>query len=199
MNITTQMIKELREATGAGVLECKNILHSVEGDFEKAVQVLREKGLAKAAKRAGREASEGVIEMYAHHGNTVGVMLELNCETDFVARTDNFKTLAHDLALHIAALHPKYVQIKDIPGDVVENEKQVLLAQVQSEGKPEHIAEKIVDGRLQKFYEENCLMEQPFVKDDSIKISDLITQSIATVGENIIVRRFERYALGEPL
>ncbi|RMG89018.1 MAG: translation elongation factor Ts [Chloroflexi bacterium] len=199
MKITAQMVKELRDVTGAGVLEAKKALEEANGDFEKAVDALREKGAARAAKRADRAANEGVIELYAHPGNRVGVMLELNCETDFVARNEQFRELAHDLALHIAAMSPRYLTPEDVPQEELDREISVLRAQALAEGKPEQIVEKIVAGRLNKFYEEVCLMEQPFVKDDKVKIKDLLTQAIGTIGENIVVRRFVRYELGEAL
>jgi elongation factor Ts len=199
MKITTEMIKELRATTGAGVLEAKKALEAANGDFDKAIDTLREKGAARAAKRAGREASEGVVEMYAHPGNRVGVMLELNCETDFVARNEQFRALAHDLALHIAAMSPKYIRPEEVPQEELERETEVLRNQALAEGKPEAIVEKIVSGRLKKFYEETCLLVQPFVKDDQVKIQDLITDTISKTGENIVVRRFARYELGESL
>jgi elongation factor Ts len=200
MQITTEMIKELRQATGAGVLEAKKILESVGGDFDKAVDVLREKGFARAAKRADRQAGEGVIETYAHPGNRVGVMLELNCETDFVARNEMFRNLAHDLALHIAAQAPRYLRPEDVSeDDELNRELDVLRAQALAEGKPAEVAEKIVSGRMSKFYEEMCLLEQPFVKDEKVKVKDLVTDAIRTLGENVVVRRFVRYELGELL
>lgn len=197
MNITTQMVKELREATGAGVLDAKKALEAAGGNFDKAVDSLREKGAARAAKRSGREASEGTIELYTHPGNRVGVILELNCETDFVARNEEFTTLAHDLALHIAAMNPPYITVDEVPVDELNRETEVLRNQALAEGKPEQVVEKIVAGRMNKFYEEFCLLEQPFVKDDKIKIKDLITDVIRKTGENIVVRRFARYELGE--
>ncbi|MBK8901790.1 MAG: translation elongation factor Ts [Anaerolineaceae bacterium] len=197
MNITTQMVKELREATGAGVLEAKKALEASNGDFNKAVDSLREKGAARAAKRSGREASEGVIELYAHPGNRVGVILELNCETDFVARNEEFTTLAHDLALHIAAMSPQYIKTDEVPEEELNRELEVLRNQARAEGKPEQVIDKIVAGRMTKFYEEFCLLEQPFVKDDKIKIKEMITEAIRKTGENIVVRRFARYELGE--
>ncbi|MCI0398328.1 MAG: translation elongation factor Ts [Chloroflexi bacterium] len=199
MKITTEMVKELREATGAGVLEAKKALEASDGDFEKAVDALREKGLARAAKRADREASEGVIEVYAHPGSRVGVILELNCETDFVARNEMFQSLAHDLALHIAAMSPRYLRPEDVPQEELDREMDVLRAQTIAEGKPAEIADKIVSGRLSKFYEEICLLEQPFVKDEKSKIKDLVANAISTLGENVVVRRFARYELGEGL
>ncbi len=199
MAITTEMVKELRAVTGAGVLEAKKALEQHNGDFNKAVDMLREKGAARAAKRADRTAKEGVIELYAHPGNRVGVMLELNCETDFVARNEQFRELAHNLALHIAAAAPRYLNVEDVPTEELERETSVLKAQALAEGKPEAVVEKVVSGRITKFYEEMCLMEQPFVKDEKVKIKDMLTDAIRTTGENIIIRRFARYELGESL
>ena len=199
MAITTEMVKELRAATGAGVLEAKKALEQHNGDFDKAVDMLREKGAARAAKRADRSANEGIIELYAHPGNRVGVMLELNCETDFVARNDHFRELAHELALHIAASSPRYLTVDEVPAAELERELAVLKSQALAEGKPEAIVDKIVTGRMSKFYEEFCLMEQPFIKDESVKIKDMLTNAIRITGENIVVRRFARYELGESL
>jgi len=199
MAITTEMVKELRGVTGAGVLEAKKALEQTDGNFEKAVDILREKGAARAAKRADRAAREGIIELYAHPGNRMGVMLELNCETDFVARNEQFRELAHNLAIHIAAAGPRYMRPEDVPAAVLERETSVLKAQAIAEGKPEAIAEKMVAGRISKFYEEMCLLEQPFVRDEKIKIKDMLTDAIRTTGENIVVRRFARYELGESL
>ncbi|VAW33360.1 Translation elongation factor Ts [hydrothermal vent metagenome] len=197
MKITAQMVKELREATSAGVLDAKKALEASNGDFDKAVDILREKGAARAAKRSGREASEGVIELYAHPGNRVGVILELNCETDFVARNEEFKKLAHDLALHIAAMNPQYITSDEVPSEELDRKAEELRNQALAEGKPEQIVEKIVAGRIDKFYAEFCLLEQPFIKDEKIKIKELITDIIRKMGENIIVKRFARYELGE--
>lgn len=199
MKISATMVKELREATGAGVLDAKNALVAADGDFDAAAEALRAKGAARAAKRADRTASEGVVELYAHPGNRVGVILELNCETDFVARNEQFRELAHDLALHIAAMKPQYLTRDDVKQSDIDKEMAVLREQALNEGKPEQIVEKIVEGRLNKFYEEMVLMEQPFVKDDSVKIHEMITDAIRTTGENIVVRRFARYELGESL
>lgn len=199
MAITTEMVKKLRDATGAGVLDAKKALEQFDGDFDKAVDLLREKGAARAEKRADRAAKEGVIELYAHPGNRVGVMLELNCETDFVALNEQFRDLAHNLALHIAAASPRYLKAEDVPAEEIERETAVLKAQAMAEGKPEAIAEKVVAGRMSKFYEEFCLLEQPFVKDEQIKIKDMLADATRQTGENIIVRRFTRYALGESL
>ncbi|MCA9934797.1 MAG: translation elongation factor Ts [Ardenticatenaceae bacterium] len=199
MTITTAMVKELRDLTGAGVLEAKKALEAASGDFDTAVDALRAKGAARAAKRADRTAKEGVVEVYAHPGSRVGVMLELNCETDFVARNEQFVNLAHDLALHVAAMSPRYLTREEVPQEDLNRELQVLREQALAEGKPEQIVEKIVSGRVNKFYEETCLLEQPFVKDDKVKIQELITDAIRTTGENIIIRRFVRYELGEAL
>ncbi|HMM21592.1 MAG TPA: translation elongation factor Ts [Selenomonadales bacterium] len=195
--ITAEMVKELRERTGAGMMDCKKALGETNGDLEKAIDFLREKGLAAAAKRAGKVAAEGVIEAYIHGGGRIGVMLELNCETDFVAKTDGFKTLAKDIAMQVAAANPGYVRREEVPAEIVEHEREVLRAQAINEGKPANIAEKMVAGRVEKFYKETCLMEQPFIKDPDKTITQLITESIAKIGENISIRRFTRYQLGE--
>lgn len=199
MKITTEMIKELRQTTGAGVLEAKKALEENEGNYDKAVDFLRERGLARAAKKADREAGEGVIEVYSHPGGRVGVMLELNCETDFVARNAQFQSLAHDLALQVAAASPRYLRQEDVPAGDLERELDVLRAQALAEGKPEAVVEKIITGRMSKFYEELCLLEQPFIKDEKVKVKDLVNNAIRTLGENIVVRRFARYELGESL
>ena len=199
MAITTEMVKELRAVTGAGVLEAKKALEQHDGDFDKAIDMLREKGAARAAKRSDRAVKEGIIELYAHPGNRVGVMLELNCETDFVARNEQFRNLAHELALHIAAAAPRYLNVEDVPTAALDRETSVLKAQALAEGKPEAVVEKVVSGRITKFYEEMCLMEQPFIKNEKIKIKEMLTEAISTTGENIVVRRFARYELGESL
>jgi elongation factor Ts len=195
MEVTTQQVKELREATGAGVLDCRKALIAHDGDFEKAAAYLREKGLAAAAKKEGREAKEGMLELYSHGGGRVGVMVEVNCETDFVARTEQFRTFAHDLALHIAASSPRYVDVEHIPAEVLESERAA--ARLVAEGKPANVVQKIIDGRLEKFYNESCLMRQPFVKDEELTIAELLKRTIATIGENVIIRRFTRWELGE--
>jgi elongation factor Ts len=197
MAISAQMIKELREMTGVGPLDCKNALTQFDGDMQKAADYLREKGLAKAAKKAGRATNEGIIHMYLHHNSRLGVLLELNCETDFVAKTEQFRTLANDIALQIANLAPLYVRREDVPQADVEAERDLQRRRAREEGKPEAMLDKIVDGRMGKFYEELVLVEQPFIKDDSRKIGDLIQQAIAELGENITVRRFARFAVGE--
>jgi elongation factor Ts len=197
VTISAQQVKELREATGAGVLECRKALQQAGGDFDKAVALLREKGLSAAAKKAGREARDGTIELYSHGGGRVGVMVEVNCETDFVARTDQFRAFAHNLALHIAANSPRYLDIGDVPADVLESERSIARNRALAEGKPEKILDKIIEGRVEKFYQEACLLRQPFVKDESITVADLLKQTISAIGENIIIRRFARWQLGE--
>ncbi len=199
MKITVEMIKELRGATSAGVLEAKKALEKADGDYDKAVDILREKGAARAAKRSDRSAKEGLVELYTHPGDRLGVMLELSCETDFVARTDEYKALAHNLALHIAAMSPQYLTREDVPQEALDREVEVLKAQALADGKPEAIIEKIVAGRISKYYGEICLLEQSFIKDDSITINDMLLDAIRRTGENIIVRRFARYELGEEL
>ena len=197
MAVTMEQVKELRAATGAGIMDCKNALVEANGDFDKAVEILRKKGLAKAAKRASRTASEGIIELYSHGGGRVGVMVEVNCETDFVARSDAFRKLAHEIALQIAAMSPRYISEKDIPEEVLEHERGIAREQALREGKPEKIVDRIVEGRLKKFKDEVCLLNQAYIRDDKITIADLINQSIAAIGENIVVRRFVRWELGE--
>jgi elongation factor Ts len=194
MTITVEMVKELRERTGAGVLDCRNVLEEVEGDFDKAEKLLKKKGLAIAAKKAGREAKEGLVEAYVHGGGKLGVLLELNCETDFVARTDDFRELAHDLAMQVAATDPHYVDPEDVPAEVIERELQRQREQIEGP-KPEEVMERILEGKLKKFYEEVCLLEQPFIRDEGVAIRDLIAGKIAKLGENIKVRRFVRFQL----
>ena len=195
--ITAALVKELRERTGAGMMDCKKALSATDGDLEKAIDFLREKGLAAAAKNAGRVAAEGLVEAYIHGGGRIGVLVEVNCETDFVAKTDAFKELVKDIAMHIAATNPSYLKREEVPTAELEHEQAVLAEQARNEGKPEKIIEKMVAGRIEKYYKEVCLMEQPFVKDPDKTISDLITESIAKIGENISIRRFTRYQLGE--
>lgn len=195
--ITAALVKELRERTGAGMMDCKKALSATYGDLEKAIDFLREKGLAAAAKKAGRVAAEGLVEAYIHGGGRIGVLVEVNCETDFVAKTDAFKELVKDIAMHIAATNPSYLKREEVPTAELEHEQAVLAEQARNEGKPEKIIEKMVAGRIEKYYKEVCLMEQPFVKDPDKTISDLITESIAKIGENISIRRFTRYQLGE--
>lgn len=199
MEITATQVKELREATGAGILDCRKALQEHNGDFDKAVAWLREKGLAAAAKKAGREAKDGMVELYSHGGGRVGVMVEVNCETDFVARTEQFRTFAHDLALQVAASNPRYLDVADVPAEVLESERTIARNRAKEEGKPEKIWDKIADGRIEKFYQEACLLKQPFVKDESQSIADLLKSTIAAIGENVIIRRFARWELGEAL
>ena len=195
--ITAKDVKELRDRTGAGMMDCKRALQETGGDMEAAIERLRKKGQAKAERRAGREAQEGVIESYIHHSRKVGVMLELNCETDFVARTDEFQELARDLAMQIAAADPLAISPEDVPEEIVEKERQVYRGQVLEEGKPEHIAEKIVEGKLRKFFEERTLLQQKFVKNPEITVADRIAESQAKLGEKIAVGRFLRYEVGQ--
>ncbi len=195
--VTAEMVKELRNITGAGMMDCKNALVETGGDKEKAINLLREKGLSKAAKKSGRVASQGLVDAYIHLGGKVGVLLELNCETDFVAKTPEFKELARDLCLQIAATNPSYLRREDVPSDVVESEKEILRNQALREGKPEKIVDKIVSGRIEKYYQENCLMEQQFIKDPDFTIEKLINEKIAKMGENMVVRRFVRFEIGE--
>ncbi|MFN3307897.1 MAG: translation elongation factor Ts [Anaerolineales bacterium] len=197
MAITTEQIKELREATGVGILECRKALEQANGDFKKAVDILREKGLATAAKRADREASEGVLELYSHGGGRVGVMVEVNCETDFVARSEPFRTFAHEIALQIAAAAPRYIRESDIPEGELEHERQIARARALEEGKPEAVVEKIVAGRIEKFKDEVCLLRQPYIRDENMTIEQLLLQNIASLGENIVIRRFVRWERGE--
>lgn len=194
--ITAQMVKELRQATGAGVLDCKQALEAHDGDFDKAVVYLREKGMAAAAKRATREADEGLIGTYVHAGNKVAAMVEVNCETDFVARTDDFQELAHDLAMQVVAAKPLYLVAEDVPAEIVESEKAIYRAQMEDSGKPENILERIIEGKLSKFFEEVCLLEQPYIKDPAITVNELVKQQNARLGENIVVRRFVRFEVG---
>jgi elongation factor Ts len=197
MTVTTDMIKQLREATGAGILDCRKALEQSGGDFDGAVDFLREKGLATAAKRADRDASEGMVELYSHGNGRVGVMVEVNCETDFVARSESFRRLAHEIALQIAASAPRYITEEDIPSKELEHEGEIASARAREEGKPEQVWPRIVEGRLEKFKDEVVLVRQPYIRDESITIEKLILQNIAAIGENIVVRRFARWELGE--
>ena len=199
MNYTANDVKTLRERTGAGMMDCKNALVECNGDMEKAVDYLREKGIAKAAKKAGRIAAEGIVDSYIHMGGRVGVLLEVNCETDFVANGDMFRTLVHDIALQIAAANPQYVSKEEVPEEVLEKEKSILRAQALEEGKPEKIVDKMVEGRIKTFYEDNCLLNQKYVKDPSKTIEQLVIEATASIGEKISVRRFTRYEMGEGL
>jgi elongation factor Ts len=195
MEITAKMVNDLRQKTGAGLMDCKKALLETNGDFEEATTLLKKKGLASAAKKAGRDASEGVIESYIHLGGKVGVLIEVNCETDFVAKNDEFRGLARDLAMQVAALSPLYVGREDVPSELVEKEREIAAAQCAD--KPPHAAEKIIEGKLDKWYAQMCLMEQEFIKNQSQKIQEFIAEKIAKTGENIVVRRFVRFQLGE--
>ncbi|MGB9674190.1 MAG: translation elongation factor Ts [Anaerolineales bacterium] len=197
MAITTEQIKELREATGVGILECRKALEQAEGDFKKAVDLLREKGLATAAKRADRQASEGVLELYSHGEGRIGVMVEVNCETDFVARSEQFRTFAHEIALQIAATAPRYIRESDIPESELEHERGIARTRALEEGKPEAVVDKIVEGRIEKFKDEVVLLRQPYIRDENLTIEKLLLQTIASTGENIVIRRFVRWERGE--
>lgn len=197
MGISAQDVKALRERTGAGMMECKKALEEADGNMDRAVDILRERGLAAAAKKAGRSTTEGLVESYIHSQGRIGVLLEINCETDFVANTDDFRNLAHDVAMHIAAARPLYVRREEVPKAQVEHEKTVLKAQALNEGKPEAIVEKMVQGRIDKYYKEVCLMEQPYVKNPDQTIDQLVKEHIARLGEQIQVRRFVRFERGE--
>jgi len=197
MEIKAELVKELREKSSAGMMDCKKALVESNGDIKKAEEILKEKGLAKASKKAYRATKEGIIDSYIHIGSKIGVMLEVNCETDFVARNEMFKNFVHDIALHITAAAPLYVSKEDVPQEVLDKEKELYRKQALNEGKPEKIIDKIAEGKLKKYYEENCLLEQLFVKDNDVKIGNLLKQNIAKIGENIVIKRFVRYILGE--
>ncbi len=197
MEVTTALVKELRERTQAGMMDCKKALVATDGNIEKAVEYLREKGLSAAVKKAGRIASEGMVDSYIHMGGKIGVLVEVNCETDFVAKTDTFKSLAHDIALQIAASNPQFVSKEEVPTDNLEKEREILRAQALNEGKPEKIVERMVEGRIEKYYKEVCLLEQPFVKNPDITVQDLVNEATLASGEKIAIRRFTRYELGE--
>ncbi|MEK4435293.1 translation elongation factor Ts [Paenibacillus sp. FSL K6-2862] len=199
MAVNASAVKELREKTGAGMLDCKKALEEADGDITKAAEILREKGLSAAANKAGRAATEGTVESYIHAGGRIGVLVEVNCETDFVGKTDQFKDFVKDIAMQIAAASPKFVTREEVPAEELEKEKEILKAQALNEGKPEKIVEKMVEGRIGKYYEEYCLMEQTFVKDPDKTISQLLNEKISQIGENISIRRFVRYELGEGL
>lgn len=197
MEINAAQVKDLRESTGAGIMDCKQALQEAEGDVDKATRLLREKGLAGAQKKAGRIAADGIIDAYIHLNNRIGVLLEVNCETDFVARNETFRAMVHDIAMHIAASKPLFVSSDDVPESVLEEEREINRNRALKEGKPEKVVDKIVDGRMQKYFEEFCLLDQPFVKDPDMTIGDLVKQTIAAVGENVVVRRFSRFQVGE--
>ncbi len=197
MQIPAQLVKELRERTNAGFSDCRAALVEAGRDIEKAIAILRKKGQAAAAKKAMREASEGLVGSYIHAGGKIGVLVELNCESDFVARTDAFQQLSHDIAMHVAALDPRYVRREEVTPEMLEKERDIYRAQALATGKPENVVDKIVNGKMEKFYEENCLYEQHFIKDESLTIGEMITQAIAKLGENISIRRFVRFKVGE--
>jgi elongation factor Ts len=199
LEITSTMVKELRTKTGAGMMDCKEALASVDGDFEKAIDFLRKKGLSAATKRSSKAAKDGTIASYIHMGGKIGVMVEVNCETDFVAKTDDFQTMARDIAMHVAASNPLYVRPDEIAEDILEREKEIYRSQLREEKKPEKIWDKIIEGKLKKYYEDVCLVEQKFVKNQDITVGTLISNMIAKTGENIIIRRFARFQLGEEI
>jgi elongation factor Ts len=197
MQVTAQMVKELRERTGAGMMDCKAALAEANGDMEKAVDVLRKKGLAAAAKRAGRVAAEGAVGSYIHAGGKIGVLVEVNCETDFVAKTEQFQQLVRDVAMHVAAAEPRFVRREEVTADVLERERAIYGEQAAASGKPANVIEKIVEGKMEKFYSEHCLLEQPFVKNPDQTVGEMVTEAVVRIGENIQVRRFTRFKLGE--
>lgn len=197
MEIDAKLVKSLRQKTGVGMMDCKKALKEAGGDEEKAVKLLREKGMSTAAKKSGRATSQGIIDAYIHLGDKVGVMVEVNCETDFVAKNDDFRKFVKDICLHIAAANPRYLKKEEVPEEILENEKDILKKQAINEGKPEKVVEKIVEGRVNKFYKENCLLEQPFVKDEDKTINELLVDTIARLGENMIISRFVRFEVGE--
>ncbi|MGD9763374.1 MAG: translation elongation factor Ts [Candidatus Binatia bacterium] len=195
--ISATAVRDLRERTGAGMMDCKKALGEVDGDLEKAIVYLREKGLAAAAKRAGRTAADGLVDAYIHAGGKIGVLIEVNCETDFVARTDDFRALVRDLAMQVAAANPRYVRREDVPEDVIAQERSIYTAQAAGSGKPAAVLEKMVSGKLEKFYADACLLEQTFIKDPDKVVSQLVSDAVAKMGENIVVRRFARFQLGD--
>lgn len=199
MEINASMVKELNKLTGAGLMDCKKALQKADGDKEKAVEILREKGLATAEKKAGRIAAEGLVASYIHGGGRIGVLIEVNSETDFVARTNEFKEFVHNMAMQVAAANPLYVKREDVPAEIIEKEKEIIKTQAINEGKSADIAEKMVEGRLEKYYKEYCLMEQPYIRDDTKSVKDLLHELIGKIGENIVIRRFTRYEMGEGL
>jgi len=196
-NFTAKDVKVLRDRTGAGMMDCKKAMVETDGDIEKAIEFLREKGLAAAAKKAGRIAADGAVGSYIHMGGKIGVLVEINCETDFVAKTPEFQTFVKDVAMHIAASNPQYVSADEVPQDEIEKEKEILKAQALNEGKPEKIANMMVEGRIKKYYKEVCLLEQPFVKDSDKTVAEIVTEKVAKIGEKISIRRFTRYQMGE--
>ena len=199
MAVSNADIRQLRQKTGAGIMDCKRALVEAEGDLQEAIAVLRKKGIEVAAKREAKAAAEGVVQAYVHAGEKIGVMVEVNCETDFVARTDGFRDFAKNVAMQIAAMQPRWVSPDDVPEEELARERQILTEQAKAEGKPDHIVEQIVEGRLGKFYAQNCLLQQPYIRDDSMTIGDLLNDLLAKTGEKIVIRRFVRYQVGEEL
>lgn len=197
MTISAEMVRELRSKSGVGIMECKNALKETKGDMEKAIEYLRKKGLSAAVKKQGRVASEGIVGSYIHAGGKIGVLVEVNCETDFVAKTPEFQQLVQDIAMQVAASNPLYVDQEDVPEEVIKKESEIYAVQAKDSGKPDKVIDKIVEGRLQKFYAEVCLLKQPFIKDTDKSVKDLIVEKISSLGENIVVKRFSRYQLGE--
>ncbi len=199
MHIDAKVVKSLREKTGAGMMDCKKALQEAEGNEEKAVDILREKGLSAAARRSGRAANQGIVDSYIHLGGKIGVLVEVNCETDFVARNDEFRAFVRNICLQVAATNPAYLKKEDVPESILDKERQIIKTQALNDGKPEKVIEKITEGRLEKYYRENCLLEQTFVKDEDITINELLTNLIAKIGENILIRRYSRFEIGEGL
>ncbi|NLW02787.1 MAG: translation elongation factor Ts [Clostridiaceae bacterium] len=199
MEISAAMVKDLRDRTGAGMMDCKNALVEAQGDIEKAFEILRERGLSKAAKKSGRLASEGIVDAYIHGGGRIGVLVEVNIETDFAAKNEEFRAFVKDIAMQIAAMNPLYIKREDIPAEVIDREKEILKTQAINEGKPEHIAEKMVNGRIEKYFNEVCLLKQSFIKDNDKTVEDVLKEKIALIGENISIRRFARFEMGEGL
>jgi len=196
MTVSIEMIKQIRELTGAGVLDCKKALEQTEGDLEAASEILKQKGLAAAAKKANRVAGDGLVEAYVHAGGKLGVLVEVNCETDFVARTDEFQTFCHDVAMQIAAVDPKWISRDDVPEDVLDEQKDAIRAELAGENKPEHVMDRIIEGKLRKFYEKNCLLDQQFIRNEDQTVQQLLTETIAKLGENIVIARFARFQIG---
>jgi len=196
-NISAQLVKELRDRTGAGFAACREALVEVNGDLQKAIDVLRKKGQAAAAKKAQRATSEGLVGSYIHAGGKIGVLVEVNCESDFVARTEDFQKLCHDVAMHIAALDPRFLRREEVTQEILDREREIYKDQAKQTGKPENVIDKIVNGKMEKFYEENCLYEQHFIKDEGVTIKELVDQAVAKMGENIAIRRFSRFKVGE--
>ncbi len=199
MAITAEQVKELREKTGAGMMDCKKALQEADGDFEEAIAVLRKKGIQVAAKREGKATTEGIVYSYIHAGSQVGTLVEVNCETDFVARSEDFVNFAKEIAMQVAAAQPRYLGRDDVPNEHLDREREILTEQAKAEGKPDHIVAKMVEGRLNKFYSEYCLLEQPYIRDDSLTVQDLLNDLLAKTGEKIVVRRFVRFQVGEEL